>query len=92
MNYTTSIPTTNDCVCAKEPQVVVPPLEEQIAYLTGKAENCFYAVSRLFYFLNGKELAEDRVEDKTITANIAYVIRLLDEITTRAEGLSERWH
>lgn len=92
MNYTTGIPTNNDCVCAKEPQVVVPPLEEQIAVLTARAENCFCSVNRLFYFLNGKDLAEDHIEDKTITANIAYVIRLLNEITTRAESLSERWH
>lgn len=93
MNYTTgSIPTNNDCVCAKEPQVAVPPLTEQIAYLTGKVEKCYYAVGRLFYFLNGQELNEDRIDDKTVTANLAYIIRLLDELTTRAEGLSEHWH
>jgi len=93
VNYTTgSIPANNDCVCAKTPQVAVPPLTEQIAYLTGKAEKCYYAVGRLFYFLNGQELNEDKIDDKTVTANLAYIIRMLDELTTRAEGLSEHWH
>ena len=94
MNYT-----MNDCVCASTgssplntAQVAVPPMSEQLAYLTGKAEKCFYAVNRIFYFLDGQEMAEDRIEDKTITANIGYLVRLLDRITDKAEALGERWH
>ena len=88
-----------DCVCEKPigsvpttPQVAAPPLTEQIAYLTGKTEKCFYAVNRIFYFLDGVEMAEDRIEDKTVTANLGYLIRLLDQITDKAERLGERWH
>lgn len=95
MNYTTGTPmnmASADCVCAKEPQVAVPPLAEQIAFLAGKAEKCYYAVGRAFYFLNGQELNEIKIDDETVTANLAYIIRLLDELTTMAEGLSERWH
>ena len=89
----------NECVCEKpmgnvptNPQVAVPPLTEQIAYLTGKVEKCFYAVNRIFYFLDGVEMAEDRMEDKTVTANLGYIVRLLDQITDKAERLGERWH
>ena len=88
-----------DYVCEKQigsvpttPQVAVPSLNEQIAYLTGKVEKCFYAVNRIFWFLDGEEMPEDRIEDKTVTANLGYLVRLLDEITDKAERLGERWH
>ena len=97
MNYTTGIPTNAECVCAPSmttdaARTSVPPLSEQIAFLTGKTEKCYYAVSKLFQFIDGGEVREDRMDDKTVTANLAYIIRLLDELTTRAEGMSERWH
>ena len=89
----------NECVCEKpmgsvpvNPQIAISPLNEQLAYLTGKAEKCFYAVNRIFFFLDGAEMAEDRMEDKTVTANLAYIVRLLDQITDKAERLGERWH
>ena len=89
----------NECVCEKpmesvpvNPQIAIPPLNEQLAYLTGKSEKCFYAVNRIFFFLDGTEMAEDRMEDKTVTANLAYIVRLLDQITDKAERLGERWH
>ena len=95
MNYSTGEPV---CVCNPtgsvpvQPQVAIPSLTEQLAYLTGKAEKCFYAVNRIFYFLDGVEMAEDRMEDKTVTANLGYIVRLLDQITDKAERLGERWH
>ena len=88
MNYTTGTP-VNDCVC-KEPCVgntVKPSLNEQIAYLMGKTDKLAEAFNSFSYFLTGEGINEDRPDDKTITAYLAYVIRRMDAIDNKVESM-----
>ena len=94
MNYTTGIP-TNYCICEKPGtlnQACVPPMTEQVNYLLGRADRLRWSANRLAYFLTGNGVDEDAPDDKTISANLAYVIRTMDAVSSRLETISEFYH
>ena len=90
MNYTT---VNSDCVCAKPigstPTGTPPPLPQQLTLLTEKVSCCADRLNRLSLFLSDTPIESDRVEEKCVSANLAYAFRMLDAFCNKLDYLNE---
>lgn len=96
MNYTTGEPINlnSECVCEKPmgsiPVRNAPPaLPTQLTYLTERVGMLADRVNRLSLFLTDTTIESDRIEDKCVSANIAYCVRMLDAMCGKLDYLNE---
>ena len=93
MNYTTGVP-TNDCVCESPrgsiPVRNTPPtLPTQLACLTERVGFLADRVNRLSLFLTDTAIEADHIDEKCVSANIAYCVRMLDAMCNKMDYLNE---
>ena len=89
MNYT-----TNDCVCEKPMGSIPvrnapPPLNQQLACLTEKIGFCADRLNQLSTFLTDTRIEADKIEDRSVSANIAYCVRMLDQFCNKLDFINE---
>lgn len=96
MNYTTGEPINlhSECVCEKPmgsiPVKNAPPaLPAQLTYLTERVGMLADRVNRLSLFLTDTTIESDSIEDKCVSANIAYCVRMLDAMCGKLDYLNE---
>lgn len=96
MNYTTGEPINlhSECVCEKpmgsSPVKNTPPaLPTQLTYLTEKVGRLADRVNRLSLFLTDTAIESDRIDDKCVSANISYCVRMLDAMCGKLDFINE---
>ena len=96
MNYTTGEPINlhSECVCESPrgsiPVKNAPPaLPTQLTYLTEKVGCLADSVNRLSMFITDTTIEPDRIDDKSVSANIAYCVRMLDAMCGKLDYINE---
>lgn len=96
MNYTTGEPINLNSECVREKPMgsipvrnAHPALPAQLTYLTERVVMLADRVNRLSLFLTDTTIESDRIEDKCVSANIAYCVRMLDAMCGKLDYLNE---
>ena len=94
MNYTTGVPTNAECVCESPrgsiPVKNAPPaLPTQLTYLTERVGMLADRVNRLSMFITDTTIESDCIDDKSVSANIAYCVRMLDAMCNKLDFINE---
>lgn len=86
MNYE-----SNDCLVKnqKSATVAVLPLTQQLTMLTEGINVCADRLNTLSVFITDSPLESDRIDDKTVSANLSYAIRMLHMFCDKLEYIND---